>query len=119
MSKWLDEHGLEILWELINDRIKKNKLTITKSTNDWDNEYSSYIPENGEIVVYSDYNTTEKDGQTINIPSIKIGDGETPVKQLPFAEKELEKLPHSLTIGDKVYDGSKDVVVDVYAGQVK
>ena len=51
------------------------------------------IPLQGEIIVYTDYKTMEKeiDGEirTVYIPGIKIGDGMAYVQDLPFIDEDL------------------------------
>lgn len=51
------------------------------------------IPLQGEIIIYTDYKTMEKeiDGEirTVNIPGVKIGDGTTYVQDLPFIDEDL------------------------------
>lgn len=49
----------------------------------WDSRVS-YIPGPGDIIIYSDFKTTEKDGETIYVPGIKIGTGNAYVQDLAF-----------------------------------
>ena len=67
---------------IINTRIKnKNDTTLN-----WDN--SSFIPMQGEIIIYND-TTPQK---------IKIGDGVSPVNLLPFIDANaLLKTEQTLT----------------------
>ena len=46
------------------------------------------VSEEGAIYVYSDNSTIEKDGETINVPAIKIGDGLAYVVDLPFSQDQ-------------------------------
>jgi hypothetical protein len=48
-----------------------------------------FIPLKGEIIVYSDYATKEVDGQIINIPNYKVGDGLAYGIDLPFVNDDL------------------------------
>lgn len=48
-----------------------------------------FIPLKGEIIVYSDYATKEVDGQIINIPNFKVGDGLAYGIDLPFVNDDL------------------------------
>lgn len=101
--KFLDYEGLKYLLTFL---VSKK----AKGTSDW--ESSSYTPLENEFIIYSDYPT--EDGKTA--PRIKIGDGKTPVNDLPFTYTEQKH--HTLTIGEIVYDGSEDVSVPVYNGKV-
>ena len=62
------------------------------TTQNWNNAHGM-IPLDGEIIIYTDYKTTQKeiDGTltTIEIPGIKIGDGRAYVQDLPFIDEEL------------------------------
>lgn len=82
------------------------------TTAEWDNKIG-YIPSKNNIIVYSDYSDES--------PNIKLGDGMTPVSDLPFLlsnVSEIGKLMHTLTIGKYIFDGTQDVTVDMYEGGV-
>lgn len=51
-------------------------------------EHPEYIPEQGAIIVYSDYATVDE----ANVPNIKVGDGTTYVVDLPFVADDLRAL---------------------------
>lgn len=62
----------------------------------WDAQVG-YIPSEGELIVYSDYATRVIDGQTQNIPSIKIGTGNAYVQDLTFMnELDSERVINHL-----------------------
>lgn len=69
---------------------------------------TNFIPLKGEVVIY---NTDEE-----NIfPRIKIGDGETPVTQLPFAneeisDSEIDEICGVITISSVLAENSWDVI---------
>ena len=42
------------------------------------------MPKAGEIIVYTDYKTVTDNGQTVNVPGIKIGSGNGYVQDLAF-----------------------------------
>lgn len=66
------------------DKRKLDSMGIHyNSTHYWDC-LIGYIPKAGEIIIYSDYQTIEEDGQTIYIPGIKIGSGNAYVQDLAF-----------------------------------
>lgn len=58
------------------------------STAYW-NSLQNYIPKAGEIIVYTDYATKEENGQTINIPGVKIGSGNGYVQDLSFVGEDI------------------------------
>lgn len=60
---------------------------VMDTTENWNNDLL-YIPEKGLIVVYSDKGTIIRDGQTINVAGIKIGDGNSYLVDLPFIGDE-------------------------------
>lgn len=84
---------------------------------------ANFIPLKGEVIIYSVDDTHP-------FSRIKVGDGETLVKELPFIDaqtingfspEELSptKLKHKLIFGadqQYVFDGSEDVTVPVYRG---
>ncbi len=55
------------------------------TTEYWNNERS--IPAEGEIIIYSDYKTIERDGVSVNVPGIKIGSGNAFVQDLAFVDE--------------------------------
>lgn len=59
------------------------------------NSQKTLIGEKSHIYIYSDYRTYEKDGETINIPNIKIGDGNAYLIDNPFVTKSTEILIES------------------------
>lgn len=62
------------------------------TTANW-NAATGFIPLSGEVIVYTDYKTITKDGQTVNVPGIKIGSGNGYVQDLAFlGEAEAEQL---------------------------
>ena len=76
---------------------------LVDTTENWQKR-TSYIPERGEIIIYSDRNTL--DGQ--NYPGIKIGDGMAYVVDLPFVGQEIEA-----TIFDVLNQHIEDMSVHV------
>lgn len=65
------------------------KAKISYDTTAYWQAHSSYIPEAGEIVVYSDYKTVTKNNETVDVPGIKVGDGSSYGIDLPFADESL------------------------------
>ena len=68
----------------INTRIKLKRDT----TAGWD-AARGFVPLQGEVIIYLDGSWIERDGQKINVPMIKIGDGHAYVQDLPFVDEDL------------------------------
>ena len=58
----------------------KNKI---KTTAEW-NADITFIPQAGELIIYSDYAQEEIDGRVVNIPNMKVGDGNAYLIDIPF-----------------------------------
>ena len=69
----------------IADKIKLDNIGIHYNTTEYWNNQRGFIPKAGALVIYSDYKTEVVDGQTVNIPGIKIGSGNAYVQDLAFA----------------------------------
>ena len=70
-------------------RVKARILAKRDTTANW-NAAIGFIPMQGEIIIYTDYQTKVVDGETINIPGIKVGSGNAYVQDLAFVG-ELER----------------------------
>lgn len=72
----------------VNTRIQHKRDT----TANW-NAARGFIPLDGELIIYTDYQTTTKeiDGELIQVyvAGVKIGDGRAYVQDLPFVDEEL------------------------------
>lgn len=80
--------------QITNDSgyITASDVTTVNTTSYWQS-HATYVPRNGEIIVYSDGETIEVSGQTVNVPKVKIGTGNEYVGQLPFVgQPTAEKL---------------------------
>ena len=61
----------------------------TDTTINW-NEKRYYIPERGDIIVYTDKGQIVDDyGETVNVPGVKIGDGNAYLIDLPFVGADV------------------------------
>ena len=69
--------------------IKTRILAKRDTTANW-NAAIGFIPMRGEIIIYTDYQTMLVDGQSVNVPGIKIGSGNAYVQDLAFVG-ELER----------------------------
>ena len=49
----------------------------------WDAQ-EDLVGQTGYVYIYSDYQTITADGKTYNVPAIKVGDGDSYLKDLPF-----------------------------------
>lgn len=75
------------------DKAKLDSVGIHYNTTAYWNSKIGYIPAAGELVIYSDFQTTVVDGQVVEIPGIKIGSGNGYVQDLAFlGDKESEEL---------------------------
>ena len=89
-----------------------------ESTQYW-NEALGFIPLEGELIIYNDYKTIEKeiDGEVrqVKVPGLKIGDGMAYVQDLPFVNEDLrdkimEHINNSnihVTLADKLFWNNK------------
>lgn len=75
----------------VNSRIQLKRDT----TANW-NEALGFIPLEGELIIYNDYQTVQKEvgGEIRNvvIPGLKIGDGMAYVQDLPFVGEDLRDV---------------------------
>ena len=74
---------------------------IHYGTTEYWNSQSTLIGENNHIYVYTDYTTITTDGETKNVPNIKIGDGNAYLIDNPFITTSIEDLLQS-HIGDNI-----------------
>lgn len=79
--------------QAILDKVVEGGATAkAKTTAGW-NATSGFIPEAGEIIIYTDYQTVTEGGETRYIPGIKIGSGNAYVQDLAFmGERDSEIL---------------------------
>ena len=96
-------NGVELVGELTTELLG---IVSENTTAGW-KSMITYVPKSGEVVIYTDYKVaTLADGSTVNIPGIKIGDGNSYVVDLPFANdmssavvlEELDKHIKDTTI---------------------
>lgn len=83
----------------------------------WSNNLTT-VPERGQFVIITDYKTKEENGELIFVPGIKVGNGIDSVDRLPIISGSADKLEHTITIGEHVFDGTSDVIVEVYNGEM-
>lgn len=68
------------------ENIGAQSKVLSGSTAYW-NAQVGFIPEEGQIIVYTDYKTTEVDGHTVSVPGIKIGTGNGYVQDIVFLDQ--------------------------------
>lgn len=73
-----------------NDLLDKPNINANAQygTTDYWNSRIGYIPQEGAIIVYSDYHSEVVDGQTVYYPGIKIGTGNGYVQDLVFCNED-------------------------------
>lgn len=70
------------------DTLNARILARRDTTANW-NEHRDFVPMRGEIIVYMDAGQMDDGyGNTINVPGIKIGDGNAYLIDLPFVGAE-------------------------------
>lgn len=60
----------------------------TGTTAFW-NAQTGFVPEDGEIIVYTDKSTKFVDGQAVYVPGVKIGTGNAYVQDLAFVADDI------------------------------
>lgn len=94
----------------------KGGTSLVGTKDYWNN--NNIIPKLGELVIITDYTIKNENNKEIKIPGIKVGDGINYINDLPVVSSDsASKLSHTITIGNKVFDGSEDVVIDIYDGE--
>lgn len=73
----------------------------------------SYIPDEGQFIVYTDYRTkTDEDGNTVLVPGMKMGDGKAYAVDLPFMnESDVERILAELrehTSNEEIHVSKRD-----------
>lgn len=77
----------------VEDKVKLDSIGIHFNTTEYWNNQIGYIPGPGELIIYSDYKTVQKDGVSVLVPGLKIGSGNGYVQDLAFeGEAEAEGL---------------------------
>ena len=76
----------------IGDKEVSGEAAIHYGTTAYWNSQSTLIGENNHIYVYTDYTTITSNGETKNVPNIKIGDGNAYLIDNPFITTSVEQL---------------------------
>lgn len=75
--------------KIYTDRAVAGAGKVQTNTTEYWNAQTSYIPPEGAIIVYSDYAQETVEGDTVNVPNFKFGDGKAYVVDLPFVSADL------------------------------
>ena len=71
------------------DIVSGRMLATRDTTANW-NAQSQFRPMRGEVIIYTDHGQiTDEFGQTVNVPGIKIGDGNSYLIDLPFVNDDV------------------------------
>lgn len=104
-----------------------SRIQLKRDTTEHWNQTHNFIPLPGEVIVYTDYDSYQKevDGvmKTILVPNIKIGTGNAYVQNLPFVDEKtrdllLEHIRNQdihVTLGEKAFWNNKVNIDDAYA----
>lgn len=96
-----------------------SRIQLKRDTTQHWNEALGFIPLEGELIIYNDYKTIEKeiDGEVrqVKIVGLKIGDGMAYVQDLPFVNEDLRDkiMEHvdnpdiHVTLADKLFWNNK------------
>ena len=57
------------------------------TTENW-SKHPFFVPLKGEFIIYTDKTVIEEEGKTLIIPGVKVGDGVSYIKDLPFLGDE-------------------------------
>ena len=94
----------------IDSRIKLKRDT----TSNW-NRARGFIPLQGELIIYDDYQTTTKEingrTETFYVAGVKIGDGRAYVQDLPFVDEELRSKVMAHINNPNVHVSSQERIV--------
>ena len=78
-------------WE--NKRLEFSN--IMSGTTEYWNDKPQLIPKKDTIIIYTDYQSKEEEGNIINIPGIKIADGSAFLIDQPFIDEDIRKVVSS------------------------
>ena len=82
-DSYLSLSGLTYYDSIMKSRIREKLGAYSGTTAEWSAK-TSLVSEKDVLYIYTDHTTTTVNGDTINIPGIKIGDGQAYVVDLPF-----------------------------------
>lgn len=90
----------ETIQLLIDAAVKNVAVARSGSTAYWNAQVGD-IPDEGEIIIYTDYQTIDEDQTVTYIPGIKIGSGNAYVQDLAFIDQKIsDELAKHITNGE-------------------
>ncbi len=102
--------------QLLNQELNKKANLLIKTSQEWNND-SNIISQQNTFYIYSDKNQKEdEEGNIINIPGVKVGDGQTYLIDLPFVDDLIDRHINDdnihVTLADKAFWSNKINVND-------
>lgn len=74
-------------------RIERTRFLLTRGTTAQWNAKLGFIPLKGEIIVYTDYGKVQDEqGNMVDVPALKVGDGLAYLVDLPFVGESDKKF---------------------------
>lgn len=82
-SKYLDVNGLSYFYSILSGNIDVRLPFVSKTTAEWSTEINT-VSAKDTLYIYSDYRTITRNGKTVTVPGLKVGDGQAYIVDLPF-----------------------------------
>ena len=92
------QEGEVLTYNAAANRWENKKLefsNIMSGTTEYWNNKPQLIPKKDTIIIYTDYQSKEEEGNIINIPGIKIADGSAFLIDQPFVDEDIRKVVSS------------------------
>lgn len=92
------QEGEVLTYNAAANRWENKKLefsNIMSGTTEYWNDKPQLIPKKDTIIIYTDYQSKEEEGNIINIPGIKIADGSAFLIDQPFVDEDIRKVVSS------------------------
>lgn len=92
------QEGEVLTYNAATNRWENKKLefsNIMSGTTEYWNNKPQLIPKKDTIIIYTDYQSKEEEGNIINIPGIKIADGSAFLIDQPFVDEDIRKVVSS------------------------
>ena len=92
------QEGEVLTYNAADNRWENKRLefsNIMSGTTEYWNDKPQLIPKKDTIIIYTDYQSKEEEGNIINIPGIKIADGSAFLIDQPFVDEDIRKVVSS------------------------
>ena len=89
------QNGEVLTYNAAADTWENKKLefsNIMSGTTEYWNSKPQLIPKKDTIIIYTDYQSKEEEGNIINIPGIKIADGSAFLIDQPFVDEDIREV---------------------------